>query len=153
MTVISPVSHDLLSPQREFARCSLSLFCAACPDSTRPVRSGLICRFRHMISEAASCLWDGTIEPQSGLASPTMQSMRISKLAKNWPSTFLRWKMERLTNIKDPLYLQGVSRWRAHSDLNRGPSDYESPALTTELWARLNYRALWSRGSMRQANS
>ena len=25
--------------------------------------------------------------------------------------------------------------WWAHSDLNRGPSDYESPALTAELWA------------------
>jgi hypothetical protein len=27
------------------------------------------------------------------------------------------------------------SKW-AHQDLNLGPSDYESPALTTELWAR-----------------
>ena len=27
-------------------------------------------------------------------------------------------------------------RW-AHSDLNRGPRDYESPALTAELQARL----------------
>ena len=27
-------------------------------------------------------------------------------------------------------------KWWAHSDLNRGPSDYESPALTAELWAR-----------------
>ena len=26
-------------------------------------------------------------------------------------------------------------KWWAHSDLNRGPSDYESPALTAELWA------------------
>src|ERR1043166_6030462 len=26
--------------------------------------------------------------------------------------------------------------WWAHQDLNLGPSDYESPALTTELWAR-----------------
>ncbi len=26
--------------------------------------------------------------------------------------------------------------WWAHQDLNLGPSDYESPALTTELWAQ-----------------
>ena len=25
--------------------------------------------------------------------------------------------------------------WWAHSDLNRGPNDYESSALTAELWA------------------
>ena len=29
-----------------------------------------------------------------------------------------------------------IGKWWAHSDLNRGPSDYESPALTAELWAR-----------------
>src|SRR5215510_6228070 len=28
------------------------------------------------------------------------------------------------------------SNWWAHSDLNRGPNDYESSALTAELWAR-----------------
>src|ERR1041385_998150 len=33
--------------------------------------------------------------------------------------------------------VDGVShtKWWAHQDLNLGPSDYESPALTTELWA------------------
>ena len=30
---------------------------------------------------------------------------------------------------------QGILQWWAHQDLNLGPSDYESPALTTELWA------------------
>ena len=31
---------------------------------------------------------------------------------------------------------KGLNEWWACSDLNRGPSDYESPALTAELWAR-----------------
>ena len=37
----------------------------------------------------------------------------------------------------------GLSQgWWARSDLNRGPSDYESPALTAELRARKLWRKL-----------
>src|SRR5438552_15036698 len=65
-----------------------------------------------------------------------MEFMRISKLAKNWPSRFRRWGMDQLAHTGNRLCLQGFLKWWAHSDLNRGPSDYESPALTAELWAR-----------------
>jgi hypothetical protein len=32
----------------------------------------------------------------------------------------------------------------AHQDSNLGPRDYESPALTAELWARSHYREAWN---------
>src|SRR5205809_577336 len=42
-----------------------------------------------------------------------------------------------ITEVQIPLYFQGLSRWWAQQDLNLRPDDYESPALTAELWARL----------------
>ncbi len=40
-------------------------------------------------------------------------------------------------------------RWWAQRDLNPRPSDYESPALTTELWARRSYAHNFARGGSR----
>jgi hypothetical protein len=46
--------------------------------------------------------------------------------------------------VTNPEYIRGCShplknltKWWAQSDLNQRPSDYESPALTTELWAHV----------------
>jgi hypothetical protein len=61
-----------------------------------------------------------------------------SKLAKNWPSTVFRGARPQIPEVQIPLYFQGLSCWWAHQDLNLGPSDYESPALTAELWAHQN---------------
>src|ERR1017187_2797920 len=36
----------------------------------------------------------------------------------------------------NPLYTRDDWKWWAQRDLNPRPSDYESPALTTELWAQ-----------------
>ena len=37
--------------------------------------------------------------------------------------------------------------WWAHQDLNLEPTDYESAALTVELWARkLNLAGVWGHG-------
>ena len=33
-------------------------------------------------------------------------------------------------------FFRFAKKWWAHSDLNRGPNDYESSALTAELWAQ-----------------
>jgi hypothetical protein len=62
--------------------------------------------------------------------------MTASKLAKNWPSTVFRVVRPQVSEVQIPLCFQGVSCWWAHQDLNLGPSDYESPALTAELWAQ-----------------
>ena len=35
--------------------------------------------------------------------------------------------------------MQVVCKWWAHQDLNLEPTDYESAALTVELWARPRY--------------
>ena len=59
-----------------------------------------------------------------------------SKLAKNWPSTVFRGARPQFTEVQILLYFQGFPRWWAQQDLNLRPSDYESPALTPELWAR-----------------
>src|SRR6185437_15436212 len=59
-----------------------------------------------------------------------------SELAKNWPSRVFQGVRPQITEVQIPLYFQGLSCWWAHSDLNRGPSDYESPALNAELRAR-----------------
>ncbi len=59
-----------------------------------------------------------------------------SKLAKNWPSRVFRGLRSQITEVEIRLYLQGFSCWWAQQDLNLRPSDYESPALTAELWAR-----------------
>ena len=60
-----------------------------------------------------------------------------SKLAKNWPSMVFRGVRTQTAEAQILLYLQGFCRWWAQQDLNLRPSDYESPALTAELWARL----------------
>ena len=59
-----------------------------------------------------------------------------SKLAKHWPSMIFGGVCSPGADSQIPLCFQGIGWWWAHSDLNRGPSDYESPALTAELWAR-----------------
>ena len=64
------------------------------------------------------------IELQSLVSGRESQRMRTaetsaSELAKNWPST-----LGQFTEV-----------WWAQQDLNLRPSDYESPALTAELWA------------------
>src|SRR2546430_874187 len=58
----------------------------------------------------------------SGRESQRMSTAETStsELAKNWPST-----LGQFTEV-----------WWAQQDLNLRPSDYESPALTAELWAR-----------------
>jgi hypothetical protein len=58
-----------------------------------------------------------------------------SKLAKNWPSTVFWGMRPQVAEVQIPLYFQGFSWWWAQRDLNPRPSDYESPALTAELWA------------------
>ncbi len=80
------------------------------------------------------------IELQSRVSGRKPQRMSTaektpSKLAKNWRSTVFRGARTQIAEVQILLYLQGFCRWWAHSDLNRGPSDYESPALTAELWA------------------
>ena len=65
------------------------------------------------------------IELQSLVSGRESQRMRTaetstSELAKNWPST-----LGRFTEV-----------WWAQLDLNQRPDDYESPALTAELWAQ-----------------
>src|SRR5438128_11638730 len=59
-----------------------------------------------------------------------------SKLAKNWPSKVFRGVRPQIQEVQIPLYFQGLSCWWAQLDLNQRPDDYESPALTAELWAR-----------------
>ena len=59
-----------------------------------------------------------------------------SKLAKNWPSRVFRGMRPQVAEVQILLYFQGFSRWWAQRDLNPRPSDYESPALTPELWAQ-----------------
>jgi len=57
------------------------------------------------------------------------------KLAKNWPSMSFPQKIREWVKMKTPLYLQGFVMWFSASDSGLRPSDYESPALTAELWA------------------
>ncbi len=40
------------------------------------------------------------------------------------------------SEVIKPLILLELMQWWAQTDLNRRPSDYESPALTAELWAQ-----------------
>ncbi len=66
--------------------------------------------------------------------------------------------MQKWTHSFVPVIIE-YFKWWAHSDLNRGPSDYESPALTAEPWAQLLNlqgtpfspdRALWTSLSPRE---
>ena len=81
-----------------------------------------------------------TTEPQFSLSSPSSAgSIGTNKPASIAPVvSSAGWPRPR-----GDLFCE---RWWAHSDLNRGPSDYESPALTAELWARLNHGQLWPDG-------
>ena len=38
--------------------------------------------------------------------------------------------------LKKTIWIKNIQLWWARSDSNRGPRDYESPALTAELRAR-----------------
>ena len=67
-----------------------------------------------------------------------------SKLAKNWPSRVFRGIHTQVAEEQIPLCFQGFSCWWAQQDVNLRPSDYESSALTAELWARLEGLSLRS---------
>src|SRR5205807_8190287 len=63
-------------------------------------------------------------------------SMSTSELAKNWPSSVFGRLNNESTNVENTLLLQGVFSDLAQPGSSGKPSDYESPALTAELWAR-----------------
>jgi hypothetical protein len=60
----------------------------------------------------------------------------VSKSAKNWPSTLFGQKTGEHANSQEPLCLLGLSKGLARLNAGQLPSDYELPALTTELWVQ-----------------
>jgi len=65
-----------------------------------------------------------------------VEPLTTLKLAKNWPSTVFSRKIREWAEMKNPLCLPGFLTWFSPSESGLQPSDYESPALTAELWAQ-----------------
>ncbi len=74
--------------------------------------------------------------------------VRASAITWNQPPLY-NWHVDYLLQVAEPVevgyataaqelehHWGGVVKWWAQRDLNPRPSDYESPALTTELWAQ-----------------